>query len=405
MQEQKLINEQLIKNMLWTFLVFAFILVIFDLMIYNQVKNVLYTEIDTQLTSINVNKPISKINPRMIYILRDSQGNVTNKSSIGRIYEEYLVTLNFDKTIVDKIYNINISNEYAYRGITYNVLTNVFTGQTGYLQLLVNVDGEIQTLKNLSTMLFLASIIIIVISIIASYILSRRTLKPIIESWHKQTEFVQNASHELRTPITIIQVKQQLLLQEPDSKIIDKSEDINLVIKESRRLTKLIKELMMLATADSNQLILKKDMVNVDQIISDVVAPYVDFASIENKELKLDLNFGKEYNLDRDKISELLIILLDNAIKYTSNNESILVKTYSKDNRLYIEVNDTGIGISDENKKHIFERFYREDKARSRETGGTGLGLSIAYTIVKLHGGTIKVLNNQPKGTSFVIKI
>ena len=97
--------------------------------------------------------------------------------------------------------------------------------------------------------------------------------------------------------------------------------------------------------------------------------------------------------------------MLDNAIKYTSAGESIEICTYYKDVKCFIEVKDTGIGISKEAKKHIFERFYREDKARSRESGGTGLGLSIAYTLIKLHGGVIKVSDNQPKGSKFIIRL
>ena len=100
-----------------------------------------------------------------------------------------------------------------------------------------------------------------------------------------------------------------------------------------------------------------------------------------------------------------MVILLDNAIKYTKENENIQVNTNYKDGKCIIEVADEGIGISDEQKKHIFERFYRADKARTRETGGTGLGLAIAQTIVKAHGGSIKVHNNTPKGTKFIVKI
>ena len=114
------------------------------------------------------------------------------------------------------------------------------------------------SLKSLKSKLFYISTIIIITSAVASYVLSKRTLKPIFMAWEKQTEFVQNAAHELRTPLTIIQAKQQLLLKEPESKIIDKSEDIRLTINETRRLTKLVKELMILATADSNKLQIKK---------------------------------------------------------------------------------------------------------------------------------------------------
>ncbi len=261
------------------------------------------------------------------------------------------------------------------------------------------------SLKSLKSKLFYISTIIIITSAVASYVLSKRTLKPIFMAWEKQTEFVQNAAHELRTPLTIIQAKQQLLLKEPESKIIDKSEDIRLTINETRRLTKLIKELMILATADSNQLQIKKELKDIDELIKEVVTPYMEYAEMQNKELLLELKCNKKINIDINKITQLMVILLDNAIKYTKEGEKIKVNTYYKDGKCTIEVIDEGIGISDEQKKHIFERFYRADKARTRETGGTGLGLAIAQTIVKVHGGTIKVYNNEPKGTKFVIKI
>ena len=100
-----------------------------------------------------------------------------------------------------------------------------------------------------------------------------------------------------------------------------------------------------------------------------------------------------------------MIILLDNALKYTEEENEITVKTSLKENKCVIEVIDTGIGVSDEGLERIFERFYREDKARSRETGGSGLGLSIADFIVTEHGGSIKASHNAPKGTIFTIKL
>ena len=202
-----------------------------------------------------------------------------------------------------------------------------------------------------------------------------------------------------------IQAKQQLLLQEPESKIIDKSEDINLTINETRRLGKLVKELMLLATADANKLKLQKEPVDIDKFLKEITDPYVEYARLQEKTLSLDLNCNKTINIAPNKISQLIIILLDNAIKYTTEGEEIKVSSFNKDGKCVIEISDTGIGIGDEQKKHIFERFYRADKARSRETGGTGLGLSIAQTIVKLHGGSIKVSDNTPKGTKFTIRI
>ena len=410
MLEKMIVKEELIKNMILTFCVIVLLFILFDVIIYNQVKHSLYENIDNELIQcannycLNIINPFDKQNPRMIYIIRDINENIINEKSIGRMYNDYLISLPFDKSLVNSLYTLNIANEYKYRGVTMQ-LENFDGIIAGYVQILANVDGETQTLNTLLGLLGLVTVILVIILVLVSYGLSRRTLRPIVESLKKQTEFVQNASHELRTPIAIIQAKQQLLLQEPNAKIIDKSEDISLVIKESKRLTKLIRELLILAASDSNNLELKKENINVDDLIKEITKSYIDFAKIEKKEINLDLNSNIYYSLDKDKISQLLIILLDNAIKYTKENESIEIKTYSKDSKIFIEVADTGIGISEEAKKHIFERFYREDKARSRENGGTGLGLSIAYTIVKLHGGYIKVLNNTPKGTRFIIKI
>jgi len=102
---------------------------------------------------------------------------------------------------------------------------------------------------------------------------------------------------------------------------------------------------------------------------------------------------------------QLLVILLDNALKYTSENDSIRVKTYVEDQKVAIEVSDTGIGIKEENIQYIFDRFYREDKARTRETGGMGLGLSIGQWIVAMHNGTIHVIRNENNGTTFIVKL
>lgn len=394
MNEQKLIKEQLRKNMFYTFIVFAVILIFFDAIIYNQMSTSLYKSIDKELLRTakmyenldsQIKKEIpkqftegnritlieTKLNPRLICIIRSIEGDILNSENIGRLYEDYLENVTFDKTKTDKVYAIKVQDKYNYRAVTLKTIT--FEGQEVYIQLLANVDGEVETIKNLTDTLLIGSLIIIVIAIIGSYILSKMTLKPIMESYKKQTEFVQNAAHELRTPLTIIQAKQELLLQEPDTKIIDKSEDINIMLKETKRLTKLIKELMVLAMADSNELKMNKEKLNIDNLIKETIIPYKDFAKMQEKEIELELNYNKEVNADRNKINQLLVIVLDNAIKYTAEKDKITVKTYSKDGKCVIEVIDTGIGISKEAAKHVFDRFYREDKARSREKGGTGL--------------------------------
>ena len=268
MEEKKLVKKQVLKNMITTFAVFTVLILILDLLIYNRAEKMMYEDIDMELKKVaQVNKENDKaivLNPRIIYIIRDFEGNILNEESIGRFYDEYIQDVEFDRNKLNEIYSVNVNSKYKYRGITIPAYTTI--NEICYIQLLANVDGEAESLVNLRNRLFSMSAIIVVTSIIASYILSKRTLKPIFIAWEKQTEFVQNAAHELRTPLTIIQAKQQLLLKEPESKIIDKSEDISLTINETRRLTKMIKELMILASADSNQLQVKKELKNIDEV-------------------------------------------------------------------------------------------------------------------------------------------
>ena len=428
MSEEKKMKRNLLKNMLFSFIVFAILLLIFDFIIYNQISISLYKDIDKELymqkakydgekqsekptNMVDTNKNsgkkdyynIKNLNPRIILVLRNENGEITNKEALGKIYEKYSDTIPFNNKNLMQIYNLKLDDKYNYRALNFETTND--DGKTTYIQLLANVDGEEKTLNNLLQMLIIGTIILDTISILASYILSKKMMMPIYNAYKRQTEFVANASHELRTPLTIIQAKQELLLQEPESKIIDKSEDINLTLKETRRLSKMIKELMALARSDSNEYVLNKEEVNIDKLIQEIVKPYKDYAELEKKTINLELKYKREIKVDKNKITELLIILLDNAIKYTGENDTITIKTYSKDGKCNIEVADTGIGISDEGLKRVFERFYREDKARTREKGGTGLGLSIAHTIVTRHKGSIRAMHNKPKGTVFLVRI
>jgi two-component system sensor histidine kinase CiaH len=339
-----------------------------------------------------------EINPRIVYIIRNTSGNITQQNPQSSDF----TNVDFDSSNIETIYMMTINSQYKYRGITHKIEQN---GETYYVQVLINVDAEENIMKNFSITLVVTLIVSMAISILASYILSKKTLSPIISSWKKQTEFVQNASHELRTPLTIIQAKQELLLDEPDSKIIDKAEDIGITLEETRRLSKLVKDLMELARADSNKTQINKEKVDVDKLIAQVAEPFEEMAKLADKKIELKLNYKKDLEIDKNKIHEVLVIILDNSMKYTEKGDTITISTTEKDGKLVLDIADTGIGISDEGINHVFERFYREDKARSRETGGSGLGLSLANTIIQEHGGTIRAMHNNPKGTIIEIKI
>mgnify|MGYP004501499551 FL=1 len=441
MNEQDRFKKQLLKHTLYNICAFAIIFSIFGILIFCLVRNITYSSVDLTLkecadiyleadnnlqglsnyfiqsqgskkeefaNSINAMRDyvLSRkvTNPKVIVILRDGDSNVLNSDDLGRNYNEYLAQLDFNKKILNKIYEICINNTYNYRAINLK-LDSDSDENLRYIQLLINVDSENELISHYMDIISVGILTGIIMSIIASYILSKKTLVPIANTLKKQMEFVQNASHELRTPLTIIQAKQELLLQEPDAKIIDKSEDIMLTLNETKRLTKLTKDLMILARADENNIKLNKEKVDIDELIDGMAKPYIEMAEFEEKQMKLNLQYEEEAFVDTSKIYQVMVILLDNAIKYTEKGDCIEINTYSKDGKCVIEVKDTGVGISEEAITHIFDRFYREDKARNRETGGSGLGLSIADVIVKAHNGTIKASHNKPKGTIFTIKL
>ena len=147
-----------------------------------------------------------------------------NKENLGSIYDDYLIDTKFDNSKINTIYQTKINNKFNYRGITTKIKDDF--GNVFYIQLLANVDGEVTTIKNLLKTLLWGNMIVATVSIFASYVISKKTLDSLYESYNKQTEFVQNVAHELRTPLTIIQAKQQLLLEEPDDGLSSVSSSI-----------------------------------------------------------------------------------------------------------------------------------------------------------------------------------
>lgn len=412
MNEEEKVKKVLFKNMILNLITFSIIFYFLGIVIYSQFSNSLYISTDTILERLviqsnekntrklpngmaQIRVEVEDQNPRLIFIRRNENGKMLNdNNNLNSIFEDVL----FNNNNLNTIYEINI-NGYYFRGINYK-LDNGF-----YNQVLVNVDSEKAIEQRFITNLTISLVASTIAIVIASYFLSRKTLEPIITSWKKQTQFVQDASHELRTPLAIIKAKQENLLEKPEDKIIDNIEDIGCTLQEVDRLTKLIKELMELARNDSNQQKLNKENFKLDDEIKSIIELYKEVAESEEKEFLLNLEYNDEINADLNKIKEVLVILLDNSLKYTEEHDSIEVKTYKKDNKCVIEVIDTGIGISKEAIDHVFERFYREEKSRTRSKGGMGLGLSIAYNIIELHKGTIKFDKTREKGTRVIVRL
>jgi len=218
-------------------------------------------------------------------------------------------------------------------------------------------------------------------------------------------EFVANVSHELRTPLTTIKSYTETLL---DGALENKEYTVNflkVIHSESERMTRLVKDLLQLSKLDYDKMDWNMKKLNIRNILKECTYKMEISAKQKNQSIFFEADEDiPEISGDKDRIEQVFINIISNAIKYTPEGGNIHVSARVKDNNVEIRIADTGIGIPKEDLPRLFERFYRVDKARSRAMGGTGLGLSIAKNIVEAHKGTIGIESEYGKGTDVILK-
>ncbi|MGE7119297.1 sensor histidine kinase [Peribacillus sp. NPDC046944] len=303
----------------------------------------------------------------------------------------------FPKTF-DEIEEISVDGA-TYRAVSTQVETEY--GQMTW-QFIRNVDSEKAMLNRLLLILLMGGGIGGLLAIGAGYLLAGRALIPIKKSWEQQQQFVSDASHEIRTPLAVIQSRADLLFQSPSATIEEKAVDISIISKEVRRLNKLVTSLLTLTRTDSNQMEVTKGRFFLDEVISEIVEQYIDIASFQNKTMVSIVPEQVEFFGDKERIHQLLVILVDNALKFTEKGGEISISCVKSASSIILSVEDDGKGIPQEEISKIFDRFYQVEQARSLNEG-SGLGLSIAKWIVQMHQGIIKVTSEERKRTRFEI--
>lgn len=217
-------------------------------------------------------------------------------------------------------------------------------------------------------------------------------------------DFVANVSHELKTPITSIKGFSETLL---DGAMEDKEtleEFLRIILKESHRLQTLIQDLLDLSKLEQHHFALNKEEFNLMEILNKATKMLEGRAEAKNIKLLFpQANEIVQIEGDRSRLTQVFLNLITNAVIYTPNDGEITVYAVEKKKKIEIRIQDTGIGIEQEEIPRIFERFYRVDKARSRNSGGTGLGLAIVKHLVELHRGTIQVESEMGEGTTFTV--
>lgn len=378
-------------------------LIIFSLCIYSYFKVQTYNNVDTHLKEeleyigmqLDVNNLYSTpklLDPKnMVYIYKDSKVKFFTPNG----YFKDSIPYNNSNGLGFNTYK---HNSYTFRELKFNV--NGYT-----IQIIRNIDSEMGLLNKLLVIFFIGTVLAIVTTYFIALYLTKKALVPIEKTWSNQVKFIQDASHELRTPITIISSKLESLLKHPENSISDEIETIADAMKENRRLKKMVNDLLDL-TKEESITKLNLEEFDVYELIKNISNDYMEISDIHEKKFSYSFNGDNPFIVsDKCKLRQLLIIFIDNAFKYTNEGDNINISVNNKENICIISIRDSGIGIDEKDINLVFDRFFRSDAVRESGIDGSGIGLSIANMIVKSLKGNIKVYSKLNEGTEFNITL
>lgn len=278
---------------------------------------------------------------------------------------------------------------------------------SGYRISAVDISLQTAMLTRLAVTFMLVALLALVLIFLISRYFAGRVVRPIEESWNKQTQFIADASHELRTPLTTINTNIDVLLSHPDSLIQDEKKWLIYIKNEAERMSKLTNDLLYLARADNDidgrqtTPIVFSYSETVENVLLTMEAVMFENNIVYSDRIAQGINIKG----DPSKIKQLVVILLDNAVKYVDSRRIVRVELLKNEKHAFLKVKNSSEGIKDEDIERLFDRFYRTDKSRARRSGGHGLGLAIAKSIVEEHKGDIKVYSKSGEYVEFTVKL
>ncbi|MFJ8531307.1 sensor histidine kinase [Bacillus sp. NPDC094106] len=406
MKRESMFQKTRIRLTILNSLVFIILIGVLGSVIYAYTYNRIYSGVDTSIEIAKAKEEKdSRFPPKEVAKIHIGDPRITKLVWRGK-----QVVIDEKGFKFDPIFQENISEFFPGRleefqdvqieGRSFRVFA--FQRDTEIVQFVRDATAERDMLHTLLLILIIGCGIGSLCAIGLGFFLAGKALIPIRNSWEKQQQFVSDASHELRTPLAVIQSKTDVLFQSPSATIEEKAVDISTISKECRRLSKLVANLLLLARSDSNQIEMDKKNFALDELLQEVVDPYKEIAAYQEKEIILKVESKVSFIGDRERIHQLIVILLDNAMKYTNEGGKIQISCIQTGTSIIMQVKDDGIGIQEEDISRLFDRFYQGDKARTKSEGA-GLGLSIASWIVEKHYGKITVKSKLGEGTCFEI--
>lgn len=276
---------------------------------------------------------------------------------------------------------------------------------SGYKITFLDVTHSYDYLRNLVYTFSAVAFVMLIAIFFISKFFANRSIKPIKETFERQKQFIADASHELKTPLAVINTNAEVLLANSEDTIKNQSKWINYIKSETERMTKLTNDLLYLAQADHSDVKLISTDFDLSETIEDVIMTMEAPIFENNMVLDYDIDPNIICHGNSEQIKQVVMILLDNALKYTNDKGKINLTLKKYNNKAIMSVSNTGKGIPAEHLNHLFHRFYRVDKSRSKNSGGYGLGLAIAKSIVEEHSGKVAVKSVVDELTTFTIEL
>lgn len=439
MEQSKLFKQTKWRLARWYAGVFSLILSIFGLAVYEAIVHAHRITFNQELQTVGATihdslEPIleqpEKLNLKVFNLLPNVclvksncfKNNHDNRHLIGAIAQGqyYLQFFDLSKNLVAVagIKSQGLPIKYSQqqwktlrdkRGIRYRQISLVLHTEDdriwGYLHIGKSLADFDRYLNNVLIILLLSLLLIIFIIAIASWWLAGKAMQPIYQSYGQIQQFTADAAHELRTPLAAIRATIESSLMLSDLSALESRELLGTINRQNQRLALLVGDLLTLSRMERQTKIDYTSTVILNDIITDVAEEFAALALSNSIKLidRIETNEIVSVMGEEEQLYRLVTNLTVNAIQYTDRGGQVTLKLKSHNHEAIVEVVDTGIGIEEEEQKLIFDRFYRVNKARSRDRGDSGLGLAIAKAIVVAHQGDIKVKSELGKGSVFTI--
>ena len=452
MNQNRLFQQTRRQLALWFIVVMGTILMICEFSLYQMVAHAHRVTVDRELTSVanTIHNGFStfltqpgKLEPEISRLLPDiclngdlSEGEVlrnrcmkVNNSlpQIGIIYQiEYYVRLlaldrNLLATAGSKFNNLPISRSYLKwqnlrdeQSLPYRQISIVLHTQDnrvwGYLQVGRSLRDFRDYLGTIRWILILGYPAAMILVTIGAWWWVGKAMQPIYRSYRQIQQFTADAAHELRTPLAAIRATVESSLMRSRLNEDSVRNTLNTVNRQNQRLSQIVNDLLILSRLDRQRSLLTSipnESVILNDLVSDIAEEYAALAVTANLQLRLQIDTSRtlEVTGNSEQLYRLVSNLVTNAINYTPEGGEVTIILKSESNDAVIRIRDTGIGIAKPEQKRIFDRFYRVDSDRSRQTGGSGLGLAIAMAIATAHRGSIELESELGRGSTFTVKL